>query len=107
MIKITSAAASKAVTSSVIKLFYKSLLCHFSKNGSSWIGGIENVYHDPCQDWIDLVNMKLTSPNYPSKYDPLEDCTWVITAPQGHYITLDFVHIEVIIRNNLQLNISM
>ena len=31
--------------------------------------------------------MKLTSPNYPENYDPLEDCTWVITAPQGHYVT--------------------
>ena len=36
----------------------------FSKSGSKWIGGIKNIYHDPCQDWMDLINMKLTSPNY-------------------------------------------
>ena len=39
--------------------------------------------------------MELTSPNYPEAYDPLEDCSWIITAPQGHYVTLDFVTIVV------------
>ena len=68
---------------------------HFSKKGSGWVGGIENVYHDPCQDWMDLVNMKLTSPNYPKPYDPLEYCTWNITAPQGHFVTLNFETIDV------------
>ena len=67
----------------------------FSKSGSKWVGGIENVYHDPCQDWMDLVNMKLTSPNHPKTYDPLEQCTWNITARQGHYVTLNFVTIDV------------
>ena len=75
-------------------------LYHFSKKGSGWTGGIKNIYHDPCQDWLDLVNMKLTSPNYPEPYDPLEDCTWNITAPQGHYVTLDFVSINV---NNIEI----
>ena len=70
-------------------------LNHFSKSGTGWVGGIENIYHDPCQDWIDLINMKLTSPNYPEPYDPLEHCTWTITAPKGHYVTLDFEKIDV------------
>ena len=39
--------------------------------------------------------MKLTSPNYPEPYDPLEYCTWTITAPKGHYVTLDFEEIDV------------
>ena len=39
--------------------------------------------------------MKLTSPNYPEPYDPLEHCTWRIVAPQGHYVTLDFDTIDV------------
>ena len=70
---------------------------HYSKSGSGWEGGISNVYHDPCQDWMDLINMKLTSPNYPEPYNPLEHCTWKITAPHGHYITLEFEIIAVII----------
>ena len=68
---------------------------HFSKSGSGWAGGIENVYHDPCQDWLDIINMKLTSPNYPEQYNKLDDCTWKITAPPGHLITLDFDVIDV------------
>ena len=39
--------------------------------------------------------MKLTSPNYPKAYNPLENCTWTIKAPQGHYVTLDFIVIDV------------
>ena len=78
---------------------------HFSKSGKGWVGGIENFYHDPCQDWLDLVNMKLTSPNYPvrdsfDKYATAEDCTWKITAPSGHFVTVDF---EIIYVNNKEL----
>ena len=68
---------------------------YFSIGGSSLIGGIENVYHDPCQDWLDLINMRLTSPNYPEPYKPLEHCNWKITAPPGHYVTLEFHKIDV------------
>ena len=39
--------------------------------------------------------MKLTSPNYPEPYNPGEDCIWKITAPQGHYVTLEFERIDV------------
>ena len=28
-------------------------------------------------------------------YDPLTDCKWNLTAPQGHYVTLDFEIIDV------------
>ena len=74
---------------------YNPLPNHFSKAGSSWEGGIANVYHDPCQDWMDLINMKLTSPNYPEPYDVLEYCKWTITAPPGHLVTLSFEIINV------------
>ena len=70
------------------------------------VGGIENVYHDPCQDWLDLINMKVTSPNYPDAYDPLEYCTWNITAPPGHFVTLDFERIDVS-NNSLGMNCPM
>ena len=66
-----------------------------SKNNLGWIGGIENIYHDPCQDWLDLINMKLTSPNHPNPYKPLEECEWTINAPIGYYVTLEFEIIDV------------
>ena len=78
----------------IICFLYKSFN-DFSIGGSSLIGGIENVYHDPCQDWLDLINMKLTSPNYPDAYDPLTDCTWTIIAPPEQYVMLDFKVIDV------------
>ena len=44
---------------------------------------------------MDLVNNKLTSPNFPKAYDPLTECKWNVTAPQGYYVTLDFDIIDV------------
>ena len=70
-------------------------LYHFSKKGSGWTGGIKNIYHDPCQDWLDLINMKLTSPNHPNPYEPLEECEWTINAPIGYYVTMEFEIIDV------------
>ena len=70
-------------------------LYHFSKKGSGWTGGIKNIYHDPCQDWLDLANMKLTSPKYPDRYDPLVNCKWTIAAPQDQFVSLDFDTIDV------------
>ena len=71
------------------------ILYYFSKSGSGWAGGIRNIYHDPCQDWMDLINMKLTSPNYPNPYGKLENCIWNITAPPEHFVTIDFRIIDV------------
>ena len=65
------------------------------------LGGIENLYHDPCQDWLDLINKKLTSPNYSPfgdprpNYDPRTVCQWNLTTDKGSYISLDFEEIGV------------
>ena len=72
----------------------------FSKRGKDWKGGIGNKYHDPCDDWLDLINLKLTSPNYDeddddATYDNNEHCNWTIIAPSDHYITLNFERIHV------------
>ena len=73
---------------------------HFSKNGSESESGIEHKYHDQCQDWMDLINMKLTSPNYPEFYDKNTDCQWKLTTDKGNYISLDFEHINVSDKDN-------
>ena len=52
--------------------------------------GQENLYEDPCQDWLDLINERLTSPNYPDVYDPNTFCRWNLTTNAGSYITLNF-----------------
>ena len=53
------------------------------------------MYEDPCDEWLDLVNNKLTSPNFPEPFDTLTECKWNLTAPHGHYITLAFEIIDV------------
>ena len=53
------------------------------------------MYEEPCDEWLDLVNNKLTSPNFPKPFDPLTECRWKLTAPHGHYITLAFEIIDV------------
>ena len=73
---------------------------HFSKSGSKWAGGIENVYHDPCQDWLDLINMNLTSPNYPNTYDPNTFCEWHLSTDKENYISLDIENIYVSDKDN-------
>ena len=67
----------------------------YSKNAEEYDIGQENLYKDPCDEWLDLFNMKLTSPNHPDAYDPLTDCAWNLTADQGKYISLEFESIDV------------
>ena len=52
---------------------------------------------DNCQYWMDLKNQKLSSPYYPENY--FADgygCEWLITAPEGNIISLEFDHFNVI-----------
>ena len=62
--------------------------------------GQKNLYVDPCQDWLDLINKKLTSPNYPDVYDPNTVCKWNLTTNKGYYISLDFERIAVSMKGN-------
>ena len=51
---------------------------------------------DSCQYWMDLENQKLSSPYYPEDYFADENgCEWLITAPEGHIISLEFDHFDV------------
>ena len=79
----------------IFLIFYLS-----SVNGHELEVGQENIYEDPCQDWLDLINNKLTSPNYPFGYDPRTVCKWQITTDKGNYISLDFEFINVSDKDN-------
>ena len=54
------------------------------------------ITDDNCQYWKNLVEMTLSSPNYPKWYnaDGL-GCGWLITAPEGSIIALEFNHFHV------------
>ena len=51
---------------------------------------------DSCQYWMDLENQELSSPYYPQNYfyDGI-GCEWLITAPEGHIISLEFDYFNV------------
>ena len=51
---------------------------------------------DSCQYWMDLENQRLSSPYHPEAYfaDGI-GCEWLITAPEGHIIYLEFDHFSV------------
>ena len=51
---------------------------------------------DNCQYWMDLQYRKLSSPYYPEHYfADGNSCEWLITAPEGHIISLEFDHFNV------------
>ena len=59
---------------------------------------------DSCQYWMDLENQKLSSPYYPQHFFADGDgCEWLITAPEGNVISLEFDHYEVGIKMNLSI----
>ena len=51
---------------------------------------------DSCQYWMDLENQRLFSPYYPEVYfADGNSCDWLITAPEGHIISLKFDYFHV------------
>ena len=48
---------------------------------------------------MDLKSQKLSSPFYPKEYFPDGNgCDWLITAPEGKIISLEFEHFNVSIK---------
>lgn len=37
----------------------------------------------------------ITSPNYPSSYEPNTRCVWTIRGPVGHYLNLQFTNLDL------------
>ena len=71
-----------------IKILIKEL---FFENHFSFV-----LIGDGCQYWIDLENQKLSSPYYPQNYfADGNSCEWLITAPEGNIISLEFEHFNV------------
>ena len=66
---------------------------------------LENEYSmylidDYCQYWINRADGTLTSPHYDSEkhqyYDHNLNCTWILNADQGFYITLEIDDFQAI-----------
>ena len=64
---------------------------------------------DTCQYWMDLETQRLSSPYYPEKYYPDgKSCEWLITAPEGHIISLEFddFHVSKILNSKQKFPLS-
>ena len=60
---------------------------------------------DPCQYWLNKTDGTLTSPNFGLNnqgeyqlYDHNSNCTWILNADQGYYVTLEIV--DFMVNNN-------
>ena len=54
------------------------------------------ITDDNCQYWKNLDHMTLSSPNYPKWYNADGvGCEWLMTAPEGFIIALEFNHFHV------------
>ena len=67
------------------------------------------MIEDNCQYWMDLKNQTLSSPYYPEYYfNDRIGCEWLITAPEGNIISLEFDHFSVsknlILKQNFPLS---
>ena len=66
------------------------------------------VIGENCQYWMDLENQKLSSPYYPQHHFADGDgCEWLITAPEGHIISLEFEHFNVSNKLNCNGNLQL
>ena len=48
-----------------------------------------------CGRHINEPNGTLESPGYPNNYPSNADCIWVISAPKGHHIELEFKRFDI------------
>ena len=54
------------------------------------------ITDDNCQYWMNLDEITLSSPNYPKWYNADGvGCEWLISAPEGFIIALEFNHFHV------------
>ena len=54
------------------------------------------IIDDNCQFWMNLDELTLSSPNYPNWYNADGvGCDWLLSAPKGFIIALEFNHFHV------------
>ena len=54
-----------------------------------------NCCYEHCNEWLDLEAGILKSPGFPSNYANEKKCSWTISAPRNHFVTLEFTDFKV------------
>ena len=59
------------------------------------IGYGHDCCYDYCEQWLDMENAIITSPEYPNSYNIYEECIWTISAEENQTVLLHFLNFEV------------
>ena len=51
--------------------------------------------YDYCEQWLDMENGIITSPEYPNPYNNRAECIWTISAEENQTVLLHFLNFEV------------
>ena len=62
---------------------------------SYWVNCCYQPKWRTCKDSLDMENGAIFSPYYPNYYEPYQECSWLIEAPENHTITLEFSTLSV------------
>ena len=62
---------------------------------SQWVDCCYQPKWRRCQDSLDLDKGILASPYHPNYYEPYQECSWLISVPANHTITLEFSTLSV------------
>ena len=58
-------------------------------------GGEHDCCYDYCEQWLDMTNGIITSPEYPNSYNYFEECIWTIHAEENQTVVLHFLDFGV------------
>ena len=54
-----------------------------------------NCCYDYCEQWLDMKDGTITSPEYPYMYNNQEHCIWTISAEENQTVLLHFLNFDV------------
>ena len=61
----------------------------------SGYGTEHDCCYDYCEQWLDMKNGIITSPEHPNPYNNNEECIWTIFAEENQTVLLHFLEFEV------------
>ena len=61
----------------------------------SGYGPEHDCCYDYCEQWLDMKNGMITSPEYPNPYNNFEECIWTISAEVNQTVLFHFLDFEV------------
>ena len=85
----------------IISSTNKNMLVEFISNGVwEFTGFSVFIHYSPlpskeCEKGLDMITKTIQSPNYPDLYNNNLDCKWLISAPYGSHIILEFLQFDV------------